>query len=115
MKDLFYIPTARMHEAFQMVIDDEESSEFIKQMSPETFIECLNDKHIQKQFEIHHIGADEDGGYQMTGESFYLFVNHVVSIQLNKDLQNLVKLGMLELYWDDSKNDFVFKSKVSEE
>lgn len=51
----------------------------------------------------------KDGEYSFTDIELQTFLNGIVNDQISESLRGLVEKGVVDTFWDEEKNDFVFK------
>lgn len=93
-----------LYDLFKEVIQDKESSSFIKAMEPATFMDYMQNEHLRKKHKIGYDGIY----YKMNVVMFTNFVNDVVQSEVDKDIMRLVSEGKVEVYWDDNTKEFRF-------
>lgn len=115
MKDEIYLSGDKLQEAFSLLIEDPESSDFIKSLGAEMFVEYIKDPETRKTTGIRYDSQEDT--YLFNENSYYSFINYVVTQEANKEIMGLVSSGKVDIYWDDEKKDFIFKptSKFEED
>lgn len=105
----YVIPLHALEESFQELINDPESSAFLKAMTPSDFIDKLKDKSMTKRHNIRY--SPEMDAYVFSIKTYTDFVNDVITTEFNDQILELMRKDLVEMSWDDNIQDFIFKLK----
>jgi len=108
----FLLPKAKVTQFVEYFLDNlYEGSPYVATLGPEPFIKAFDRLDLLKKSKI----SIENDEYIISEKTVYDLIETVVNEQIGNDLQQLVKMGMVEPVWNDSINDFTYRIKDNED
>lgn len=105
--EYFFLSHQNYEEFFSTMLSTNKSlsKEYAETLGTEPFINGLSSLDFCKAYGIRYV----EGGVAFKQENIFEYMDAIVSRELNNDLRKLVDMGLVDYYWDDSKQDFIFK------
>lgn len=110
--EFFFLPHQNYEEFFGTMINNNPAinKEYAVTLGTEPFINGLSSLDFCKAYGIRYV----EGGIAFKQENIFDYMDAIITKELNKDLMQLVKMGLVDYYWDSEKEDFIFKTLSKE-